>query len=111
MKAVVWYNNNIETAKEFIKTHIQKYELRGIKGRVVESKNFLRFYADNGDYWETRPAYESSRGVKCNISYIERGVPEDFINCVIRPCTIAFPFNAIDYYGNSEEDFECLITE
>lgn len=111
MKAVVWYNNNIETAKEFIKMQINRYKFARIEGRVVESKDYLRFYADNGDFWQTMPSRESSRGVKCNISYIERGIPEEIINCVIKPCTRAEPYNAIDYYGYSEEDFECQITE
>jgi len=111
MKAIVWYNNNVETAKEFLKMQIYRYKLARIEGRVVESKNYLRFYADNGDFWQTSPSRESSRGHKCNISYIERGIPEEVINCVIKPCTVAEPYNAIDYYGYSEEDFECQITE
>lgn len=104
MKAVVWYNNNIETAKEFIKMQIDRYNFARIEGRVVESKDYLHFYADNGDFWQTMPSRESGRGVKCNISYIERGIPEEIINCVIRPCTRAHPYNAIDYYGYSEEE-------
>jgi hypothetical protein len=51
MKAIVWYDKYLETAKEFIKTQIERYKLMGIEGHVVDSKNFLRFYADNGDFW------------------------------------------------------------
>ena len=107
MKAIVWYDKYLETAKGFIKTQIEKYKLMGIEGRIVENKNFLCFYADNGDFWQTAPSRESSRGMKCNISYVEKSIPKEFINCVIKPCTVAYPYNAIAYYENSEEDFEC----
>lgn len=111
MRAVVWYDQHPETAKEFIKMQINRYKFIGIEGRIVESKNSLRFYADNDDFWQTAPSHESSRGIKCNISYIEKCIPEEIINCVIKPCTVAYPYNAIAYYENNEEDFECQITE
>lgn len=107
MKAIVWYDKHLETAKGFIKTQIERYKLMGIEGRIVENKNFLCFYADNGDFWQTSSSRESSRGMKCNISYVEKSIPKEFINCVIKPCTVAYPYNAIAYYENSEEDFEC----
>lgn len=112
MKAIVWYDQHLETAKEFIKTQIERYKLMGIEGHIVESKNFLRFYADNGDFWQTMPSYESSRGAKCNISYVEKGIPEDFIYDVIFHCTTALPFSAITYYEHYyKEEEECQITE
>lgn len=113
MKAIVWYDKYLETAKEFIKTQIERYKLMGIEGQVIDSKNSLRFYADNGDFWQTSPSRESSRGMKCNISYVERGVPEEFISRVIKPCTTAYPYNAITYYEHyfEKEEEECQITE
>lgn len=112
MKAIVWYKDDVELAKEYIKIQIEKYKTSKIEGRVVESDHFLRFYADNGDYWETRPALESSKGVKCNISYIEEGIPIEFMDSVIRHCTTAPPFNAMTCYcRKKEEDFECQTTE
>ena len=113
MKAVVWYNQQPETAKQFIKTQITRYKIMGIEGHIMETEKFLRFYADNGDLWQTAPSYESSRGIKCNISYVEKGVPEEFINRVIKPCTTAYPYNAITYYEHyfEKEEEECQITE
>lgn len=106
MKAIVWYDKYLETAKEFIKMQVERYRLFGIEGQVVDSKNFLRFYADNGDFWQTAPSYESSRGMKCNISYVEKDISEDFINRVIKPCTTAYPYNAITYYEHYYEKEE-----
>ena len=106
MKAIVWYDKYFETAKEFIKTQIEKYKIMGIEGRIIETKSFFRFYADNGDLWQTASSRESSRGMKCNISYVEKSIPEEFINCVIKPCTVAYPYNAITYYEHYFEKEE-----
>ena len=113
MKAIVWYDQHLETAKEFIKMQIERYKLMGIEGRVIGNKNFLHFYAENGDVWQTAPSRESSCGIKCNISYVEKGIPEDFINRVIKHCTTAYPYNAITYYEHyfKKEEEECQITE
>lgn len=111
MKAIVWYDKYLETAKEFIKTQIDKYKKIGIEGRIIESKSFFRFYADNGDLWQTASSRESSCRMKCNISYVEKSIPKEFINCVIKPCTVAYPYNAIiyyEYYFEKEEEKYCL---
>ena len=113
MKAIVWYDKHIETAKEFIKTQISRYKIMGIEVQIIESKNFFRFNAENGDLWQTAPVRESSRGIKCNISYVEKGIPEELINRIIKPCTTAYPHNAITYYEHyfEKEEEECQITE
>ena len=49
-------------------------------------------------------AGENARGHRCNVSYIERSIPEDVVQYIIKPCTTAFPYNAYNYYGKVDSD-------
>ena len=101
MKGIIWRNSSDSQAAETLfEQIIMNYEFIGINGKTTKSKDFMRFKADNGDYWEVLPARESFRGKKCNISYIERGISREVIYNIILPCTAAYPFRAITYFGD-----------
>lgn len=42
---------------------------------------------------------ENVRGKKCNISYIQNSISNLSIETIIKPCTIANPFQAFNYFG------------
>jgi hypothetical protein len=101
MKGIIWKKSSDSQAAEILfEQIIMNYEFIGINGRTIKSKDFMRFEADNGDYWEVLSGRESFRGKKCNISYIERGIPEEVVHNIILPCTVAYPFRAVTYFGD-----------
>ena len=81
-----------------IKRKYQLLDIQPVKERISKSSgSFIAF--DNGDTWRSVCAAESARGQRANISYIDRRVPEDIVNCVIKPCTLDIPYSAYHYYG------------
>lgn len=114
IRGVIWKASpHSKAAEELFDQLIDNYRLKGHTVKVFKSKYSMRFSVDNGDFWEAVSAHESFRAKRCNISYIERGVPRDFVNDVIVHCTTAYPFRAITYfgeYGLIGDDYECLIT-
>lgn len=114
IRGVIWKaTQNSEAAEALFDQLIDNYHLKGHTTKVFKSKASMRFTVDNGDFWEVVGASESMRAKRCNISYIERGVPRDFVRDVIMHCTTALPFITITYfgeYGLIGDDYECLIT-
>ncbi len=101
MKGIIWRKSSESEAAEILfEQIIMNYDFIGIGGQTIKSKDFMRFKADNGDYWEVLSVRESFRGKKCNISYIERGIPREIVYNIILPCTVAYPFRAITYFGD-----------
>ena len=102
VRGIIWGKSSDSQAAEILfEQIIMNYEFTGINGEVIKSKNFVRFEADNGDCWDIRPASESGGlGLRCNISYVERGIPREVIYSIILPCTIAYPYRAITYFGD-----------
>ena len=101
MKGIIWRKSSESEAAEILfEQIIMNYEFIGINGEVIKTKNFMRFIAENGDIWEVLQGYERFRGKKCNISYIERGIPRETVYNIILPCTTAYPFRAVTYFGD-----------
>lgn len=61
-------------------------------------------YFKNGDIWTMANAKDSARGHCCNVSYIQRSIPIDIVEQIIKPCTKAFPYRAYNYYGEVDSD-------
>lgn len=101
MKGIIWRNySNSQAAEILFEQIIMNYEFIGINGKTTKTKDFMRFEANNGDCWEVLSWHESFRGKKCNISYIEKGIPREIVNNIILPCTVAYPFRAVTYFGD-----------
>ena len=99
MKGIVWYNN-FKIGLEKITDIKNKYIKYGIEINTERRTSYsTTIYFENGDIWMIVPAKENSKGYSCNVSYIERDIPKDIIECVIRPCTKAFPYQAYNYYS------------
>lgn len=106
MKAVIWYYSDIEIAKNYLDMIMHRYALMRLRGKFKNMRDSAEFRAENGDIWKILPCRESFRGVKCNISYVERGTPEEIVRNIIGPCTTQLPYNGIDYYGPYEWEKE-----
>ena len=99
MKGIIWYDSKLNAQHQLteliarynaINIQVEEYK----KGTTQESVRF-----ENGDFWKTCPANRSMKGNRCNISFIERSIPPDFYETVIRPVTSALPYRAVWFYG------------
>jgi hypothetical protein len=98
MLGFIWCKE-IESGKKQLKEIINDYKHCLIDcHRVWQTKNEAFAVFDNGDCWKVRTVNVTSRGQKCNISYIQRGIPTEFIDTVIKPMTVELPFNGFYYY-------------
>ena len=98
MKGAVW-GATMERARLKLWKIVEDYEKIGIKPiKRVNSISSAWVEFDNGDYWKAIGAHDSARGNSINISYIDHAISEDVVNCIIKPCTKAYPFQAINYY-------------
>lgn len=80
-----------EIKNNYIKKGIQPFEER-------IGKHDACIIFENEDYWKVIRASDNSRGNKLNISYIEYGIDKEIIDCIIRPCTCIYPFQAFNYF-------------
>ena len=98
MRGAVW-GATMQRARVKLQQIIEEYELIGIKlTKQVNSLSSAWAEFENGDIWKAVSASDSARGNKINVSYIDRAISEDIVNKIIKPCTIAHPFQAIHYY-------------
>lgn len=99
MKGIVWgltFDSAVSKLEE-IEADYQRYRVAKLTRRIRSKYEYSIEY-DNGDRWRAVSARESSRGTKCNVSYIDARISEEFINCVIKRCTMEGPYHAINYY-------------
>lgn len=92
MKGVVWGSTFARAKEEIenIEDNYKRYNTADLVQKRV-NRNSIELIYDNGDMWRSATATESSRGIKCNISYIDHTIATDFID-TIRYCTTAGPF-------------------
>lgn len=99
MRGIIWYQENKEDAQELLEDMIEKYERMGVsRSAYRQMKDTLTVEFENGDKWDVFRATESRRGHKCNISYISRLIPEEVVHVLIIPCTMSYPYHAINYW-------------
>ena len=100
MTGIIWYKNREVGFDRFDKL-IEEYSRLGVTPTKVKKSYFFAFvHFDNGDYWRVFSASDNNRGAACNVSLIEYDVDKELVDCIIKPCTKAFPYRAIGYYGN-----------
>jgi hypothetical protein len=106
VKGGVWCKNIIDGNAQLEKI-IRRYGDVGIfpcenKGyRKSINGNSVLF--ENGDFWQVLKASESRRGYKLNISYIQHGISQEIIDIIIVHATVAYPFQAFNYYWGEGE--------
>ena len=100
MKGIVW-GNNFQIAKNKLKEIEEQYERLGYRPltkRNSNSSNVYELVYANGDMWRAVSAKENVRGYRANVSYIDKSIPNYFIDTVIKPVTVSLPYNAIHYF-------------
>lgn len=99
MKGIVW-GLTIADAIEKMEQIERNYEMYRAANVLTRRKsNYVyELVYDNGDYWIACGAHESARGRKCNISYIDVRIDPEVIDCIIKPCTTAGPYQAFRYF-------------
>lgn len=106
MKGMVWYYTYEDGLKQLqrIKTDYERMQIEVVRERFSRFGTFIDF--ENGDTWKMASGIESSRGNRINVSYIDRRIDKDMVQCLIQHCTTAQPFQAFRYYGPYPEEVE-----
>lgn len=102
MRAAIWANNRKIGDNQLLKIEKQ-YNLFHIetKRKVMSlSGSWIEF--ENGDIWKVCTSL-ASRGYRYNIAYIERNIPEEVVNQVIKPRAMAYPYQAFNYFWGDED--------
>lgn len=99
MKGVIWCTN-LSDGNKMLEEIINKYKYSGIDLNDYKI-NFYNSFAtfNNRDYWSVRKASEQSRGIRCNIAYIQRNIPYNIYRTIIEPTIVEYPFSAIHLWG------------
>lgn len=98
MRGIIWAYN-LEYAKfklEEIEQNYIKLGINPIERKKSPHSPYVVFA--NGDTWRVVSAHEGARGYRANISYVDARINPEIINTIIRPCTIALPYYAIQFY-------------
>ncbi len=99
MKGVIWYWVNQSSAIDELRAMAQRYKKQGIDVvTFITSKYQPHVIFANGDIWKVLAARDSSRGQKCNISYISRRIPQEWIHNIVEPNTMEMPFRGFCYW-------------
>ena len=103
MRAAIWANSRRVGDNQLLKIEKQ-YNLFHIetKRKIMSSSgSWIEF--ENGDVWKVCTHTSSSRGYKYNIAYIERNIPEEVVNQIIKPQIMACPYQAFNYFWGDED--------
>ena len=52
-----------------------------------------------GDCWKAVKTNDFARGYCCNISYIDKTIPENIVNEIIIPATKCYPYQGFKYFN------------
>lgn len=106
MKGIV-YGKYLERAKEQLDQIAEQYQRLEIDiDEAYKSLNCYRYIFTNGDSWQARGASESCRGLACNVAYVDRAIGKEIIQCIILPTIKAYPYRAVNYFGEPVEGEE-----
>lgn len=98
MKGIIWskFTPRAVMALRFLD---QDYRKQGIEPVEMKGESDIRMIKyDNGDEWQIVSATTTSRGYKCNLSYIDSEIDPEIVETIIKPATIARPFNGFNYF-------------
>lgn len=98
MKGLVWGYTFQDGCKKMddIKSSYLLYGYKIVK--EVKTKQSYYIIFDNGDYWKVIRLTDSARGNKANLSYVDSRIENQEMLNMIRACTVAGPWNAVQFY-------------
>ena len=98
MKGIVWGKTVASAVDKLDQIAIQYEQLHINPIRITKSRTEYIITYENGDYWRACLGSTSSRGYKCNISYIDNSISNEIIETIILPSTTRLPYQGIIYY-------------
>lgn len=91
------YNSGIEKLKKIISDY-EKLNIQLIPPLKI-SKYLTTAKFSNGDIWQVMIASpNTTRGRRCNITYIDYDIPDEIIEEVIKPIVTLPPYQGINYF-------------
>lgn len=94
MIGIVWGKTKERAIEELEK--IKKNYIHRKTDIIKKGKDY--FEAQNGDVWRAVKADEYVRGYKCNISYIDKSIPQDIVRTNVIYSTMLYPYQAFKYF-------------
>lgn len=92
------FGKTLEDARTFLENIVEKLNYDDILEMKITKDNYQVTLKD-GTLYKAVPATESARGLKCQKVYIQRGIDEEIINCVILPKVIPNLINEnVEYF-------------
>lgn len=99
MKGIIFYKSSYTKALEKLEEIIDNY--KKLDYSIIQHKRSSidsSVLFSNGDYWQIKPASQGTRGLACNIAYIERGIEKSIIDTIIMPTIKAKPYTAFNFW-------------
>lgn len=84
MKGVIWSCDPMGDGIEKLQYIRDRYAWSGVnpvRETYVRHNSFIEF--ENGDTWRIASACESSRGIRCNIAWIDARCSDEFVRTII----------------------------
>lgn len=97
MKGIIWYYKDREKAIDKFMILVDNYKKMGIKGDIIYNSKECFIKLNNGDFWSIVSA-ENGLGRRSNIALIEKRIPQDLIDTIIKPCNTLIPYTAYNYW-------------
>ena len=67
--------------------------------RIISSRHEYKMIFSNGDIWQCAEAIGANCcGRRCNIALVDRKIPREVVETIIRPCLVRYPYGALGYY-------------
>lgn len=100
MRGIIWYRDHAQAGINMLKQVILDYARADIEPSYSHfSSNCAWVTFKNGDEWRVAGARDSSRGMACNIAYVERSIDYDTYQTIIFPTMKCKPYTAIRLWG------------
>lgn len=97
MKGIIWYYQDRQKGIDKIKKLYEDYKINGVDGEFILNTSECFIKLNNGDFWSVH-SIDGHKGRRCNISLIEKLIPQGIIDVIIKPCTTLSPYTAYNYW-------------
>lgn len=94
MTGIIWGRTQDRANEEFEKVKNEYLT----HGKVLTYIKKDSFETQDGDCWKAVKANDFARGYCCNISYIDKTIPENIINEIIVPATKCYLYQGFKYF-------------
>lgn len=101
MKGIIWskFTPRAVMALRFLDQDYRNQGIEPVEMKPESDLSDIRIIKyDNGDEWQIVAATTTSRGYRCNLSYIDSEINPEIVKTIIKPATTALPFNGFNYF-------------